>query len=188
MRARARPSPGSRTRRAARGCCAACASPRPEAMLHVVRRRVGEQDLALLEGALADEALAHADAPAVRCLAVGGVAREQREVRELVACRTARRTPRAARSPPAPAPTGSGGPPCSGPSGPAACGENLARLVFSQSCSVFFCVVSRRLRIISLMVSFSAATSPLRLHRDAIASSRPASRRWPPRRSRAPAW
>ena len=32
---------------------------------------------------------------------------------------------------------------------------NLARLVFSQSCSVFFSVVSRRLRIISLMLSFS---------------------------------
>ncbi len=31
----------------------------------------------------------------------------------------------------------------------------------SQSVSVFFCVVSRRLRIISLMVSLSAATSPL---------------------------
>jgi hypothetical protein len=38
--------------------------------------------------------------------------------------------------------------------------ENFARFVFSQSCSVFFCVVSRRLRIISLMVSLSAATSP----------------------------
>ena len=37
---------------------------------------------------------------------------------------------------------------------------NLARLVFSQSCSLFFCVVSFRLRIISLMLSFSAATSP----------------------------
>ena len=37
---------------------------------------------------------------------------------------------------------------------------NFARLVFSQSCSVFLRVVSRRLRIISLMVSFSAATSP----------------------------
>ena len=37
---------------------------------------------------------------------------------------------------------------------------NLARLVLSQSCSVFFCVVSLRLRIISLMVSLSAATSP----------------------------
>ena len=38
--------------------------------------------------------------------------------------------------------------------------ENFARLVFSQSCSVFFCVVSRRLRIISLIVSRRAATSP----------------------------
>ena len=37
---------------------------------------------------------------------------------------------------------------------------NLARFVLSQSCSLFFCVVSRRLRIISLMLSFSAATSP----------------------------
>jgi hypothetical protein len=37
---------------------------------------------------------------------------------------------------------------------------NLARFVLSQSCSVFLRVVSRRLRIISLMVSFSAATSP----------------------------
>ncbi len=37
---------------------------------------------------------------------------------------------------------------------------NLARLVLSQSCSVFFCVVSLRLRIISLMVSLSEATSP----------------------------
>jgi hypothetical protein len=35
----------------------------------VIRRRVVEEDLALLEGALADEALAHADAPAVRGLA-----------------------------------------------------------------------------------------------------------------------
>src|SRR5262249_23116268 len=32
--------------------------------------------------------------------------------------------------------------------------------VFSQSCSVFFWVVSLRLRIISLMLSFSFATSP----------------------------
>ena len=38
--------------------------------------------------------------------------------------------------------------------------ENLARLVFSQSCSLFFSVVSLRLRIISLMLSFSEATSP----------------------------
>ena len=38
---------------------------------------------------------------------------------------------------------------------------NLARFVFSQSWSVFFCVVSRRWRIISLMLSLSAATSPL---------------------------
>ena len=37
---------------------------------------------------------------------------------------------------------------------------NLARLVFSQSCSVFFCVVSRRLTIIWLMLSLSDATSP----------------------------
>ena len=37
---------------------------------------------------------------------------------------------------------------------------NLARLVFSQSCSVFLSVVSLRLRIISLMLSLSAATSP----------------------------
>ena len=37
---------------------------------------------------------------------------------------------------------------------------NFARFVFSQSCSVFFCVVSFRLRIISLMLSLSAATSP----------------------------
>ena len=33
--------------------------------------------------------------------------------------------------------------------------ENLARLVFSQSCSVFFCVVSFRLTIIWLMLSLS---------------------------------
>ena len=37
---------------------------------------------------------------------------------------------------------------------------NFARFVLSQSCSVFFWVVSLRLRIISLMLSFSAATSP----------------------------
>ena len=36
-----------------------------------------------------------------------------------------------------------------------------SRLVFSQSCSVFWRIVSRRLRIISLSRSFSAATSPL---------------------------
>ena len=35
-----------------------------------------------------------------------------------------------------------------------------ARFVFSQSCSAFFSVVSRRLRIISLMLSLSEATSP----------------------------
>ena len=38
---------------------------------------------------------------------------------------------------------------------------NLARLVFSQSCSVFFSVVSRRFTIISLRLFFSASTSPL---------------------------
>ena len=38
--------------------------------------------------------------------------------------------------------------------------ENLARLVFSQSCSLFFWVVSFRLAIIWLMLSLSAATSP----------------------------
>ena len=37
---------------------------------------------------------------------------------------------------------------------------NLARLVLSQSCSVFLAVVSLRLRIISFMLSLSAATSP----------------------------
>src|SRR5947207_2569646 len=36
----------------------------------------------------------------------------------------------------------------------------MARFVLSQSCSVFLRVVSRRLRIISLVVSLSAATSP----------------------------
>ena len=36
----------------------------------------------------------------------------------------------------------------------------MARLVFSQSCSVFLLVVSRKLRIISLMVSLRTATSP----------------------------
>ncbi len=35
-----------------------------------------------------------------------------------------------------------------------------ARLVLSQSWSELFCVVSRRLLIISLMLSFRAATSP----------------------------
>src|SRR6202158_3687063 len=38
--------------------------------------------------------------------------------------------------------------------------ENLARFVLSQSCSLFFNVVSLRLRIISLMLSLTAATSP----------------------------
>ena len=37
---------------------------------------------------------------------------------------------------------------------------NFARFVFSQSCAVFFSVVSRRLPIISLMLSLSDATSP----------------------------
>ncbi len=37
---------------------------------------------------------------------------------------------------------------------------NLAMLVFSQSCSLFLRVVAARLTIISLMLSFSAATSP----------------------------
>ena len=36
-----------------------------------------------------------------------------------------------------------------------------SRFVFSQSCSTFCLVVSRRLRIISLSVSFRPATSPL---------------------------
>ena len=39
--------------------------------------------------------------------------------------------------------------------------EIRARFVLSQSCSAPFCVVSRRLRIIWLMLSFSSATSPL---------------------------
>ena len=38
--------------------------------------------------------------------------------------------------------------------------ENFARLVLSQSCSLFLRVVSLRLRIISLMLSLRAATSP----------------------------
>src|SRR5438477_420616 len=37
---------------------------------------------------------------------------------------------------------------------------NLARLVFSQSCSVLTSVVRRRLRIMVLMLSLSSATSP----------------------------
>src|SRR3979490_3167006 len=37
---------------------------------------------------------------------------------------------------------------------------NLARLVFSQSCSVFTSVVRRRLPIMVLMLSLSSATSP----------------------------
>ena len=36
-----------------------------------------------------------------------------------------------------------------------------SRFVFSQSCSMFWRVVSRRLRIISLSLSFRTATSPL---------------------------
>src|SRR3978361_2341525 len=38
---------------------------------------------------------------------------------------------------------------------------NRSRWVFSQSCSVFWRVVSRRLRIISLSLSLRTATSPL---------------------------
>src|SRR3569833_668792 len=38
--------------------------------------------------------------------------------------------------------------------------EKRARLVLSQSCSAFFKVKSLKLRIISLMLSFSAAISP----------------------------
>jgi hypothetical protein len=38
---------------------------------------------------------------------------------------------------------------------------NRSRFVFSQSCSVFCHIVSRRLRIISFRRSFSSATSPL---------------------------
>ena len=41
-----------------------------------------------------------------------------------------------------------------------------SRFVFSQSCSMFWRVVSRRLRIISLSLSFSTATSPLASTRD----------------------
>ena len=43
---------------------------------------------------------------------------------------------------------------------------NFARLVLSQSCSLFLIVVSFRLRIISLILSLSAATSPLRIDLD----------------------
>ena len=39
--------------------------------------------------------------------------------------------------------------------------ENFARLLLSQACWSFLRVVSFRLRIISLMLSFSAATSPI---------------------------
>src|SRR5258708_18139826 len=38
---------------------------------------------------------------------------------------------------------------------------NFARFVFSQSCSLFLRVVFLRLRIISLMLSFRTATSPI---------------------------
>ena len=43
---------------------------------------------------------------------------------------------------------------------------NLARLVFSQSCSLFLMVVSLRLRIISLMLSFKRRDFALRIHLD----------------------
>ena len=43
---------------------------------------------------------------------------------------------------------------------------NLARFVFSQSCSALRDVVSRRLRIISLMLPLSAASSPCASHGD----------------------
>src|SRR5258705_11815719 len=39
--------------------------------------------------------------------------------------------------------------------------ENFVRLVLSQSCSSFLSVVSLRLWIISLTLSFNAATSPI---------------------------
>ena len=48
----------------------------------VVGRQVGEQDLLLLEGALADQAFAEADLLAERLAALGRVAGQQRQLRQ----------------------------------------------------------------------------------------------------------
>jgi hypothetical protein len=45
------------------------------------RRHVGEEELALLDRALPDQALAEVDLLAVRALAAGGVARQQLQLR-----------------------------------------------------------------------------------------------------------
>ena len=88
----------------------------------VVERHVRQQDLLLLDRALADEALAQLELAADRALALRAVAREQRQPRPLARSSRARRTPRAARRRPARARTGSAGRRCSGPSAPAASG------------------------------------------------------------------
>ena len=48
---------------------------------------------------------------------------------------------------------------------------NRSKLVFSQSCSMFCLVVSRRLRIISFSLSFRTATSPLASTRTCLVRS-----------------
>ena len=130
---------------------------------HVVAGDVGEQDALLLLGALADQAFAEAELGGemlALLVAVAGlvaqhrfaavVGRDQR-VEDAVLGRDAA----------APARTGS----CSRRSRRSRCPWSMrvkrSRLVFSQSCSVFCRVVSRRLRIISLSLSFRTATSPL---------------------------
>ena len=87
------------------------------------RRHVREQDLALLERALADQAFAQPDFLAVRA---PGRPRRSSPAARAWTCRSAcraRRTRPAARRPPARARTGSSGRPRRGRAGPAACGR-----------------------------------------------------------------
>ena len=138
-------------------------SPRPELIRDVVAGDVGEQDALLLLRALADEALAEAElrwrgacAPCSRSRP-GSAAPARRRRRGSRACRRRRAAP----TPAAPAPTGSCSTTVARSRWPWSMRVKRSRLVFSQSCSVFCRVVSRRLRIISLSLSLRTATSPL---------------------------
>ena len=126
----------------------------------VVLGRLGEQDRRLLERGLADEPLAELEA--VR----DGLALLVRVARDEPQLDARRSSPSAMKNAPWCAPT-------SGVSSdmiirltvsrsrwPCIIPVKRARFELSQSCSAFRRVVSARLRIISLMLSFSSATSP----------------------------
>jgi len=124
-----------------------------------IRRHVGEENALLLERALADKSFARKNVSKARPGLPVSIARQQlqyalafvrREVVDRALMRVDQRRQFGQQHL-------ADGPefalPCSMP-------VNFAMLVFSQSCSRFLSVVSRRFDIIVLMLSFNSATSP----------------------------